>query len=526
VSPGGHPEDAGAGKSAPEVPARVAGKRHRSLASRYLAIVIVVELVFGGVVATAVSAYTLQRATAEHREARRLLSVALAASLVGEMRGPDPIGLAAAVDAVTGHAGPADIVAVTVLDPSGETVHTRGDVPAGAVEAREGRSFSDLWTPSIQRARIFEGGRFLGTLEIIYAPIGIGNIIGFPLTAILILVLVAVVFSSLMTTWLVSSTIAAPIAKLRDSAAAIAEGRRDVPLPIERADELGELARGISEMIDQLGEREQELTDSYRSLEGAYNRQATLKEDLTSALRTRSDFVAVASHEIRNPLAVIRMYAEMLQEGEYGELAGPQAEAVGSISAASARLSSIVADLMDVALLDRGLMPLSFGEVAIDTLVEQTVRDQTAMGAAMGVEVFVACCPEHILVHADELRVRQVLDNLLDNALKYADGSPVSVSLVEGDGHVEVRVADRGPGIPEDRRGLLFEAFRRVETGDDSGASGLGLGLAISRRIAEAHGGTITVEDNVADGRGTVFVLKLPYHGDQEGGSTARISVV
>ena len=179
-----------------------------------------------------------------------------------------------------------------------------------------------------------------------------------------------------------------------------------------------------------------------------------------------------------------------------------------------------------MALLDRGLMPLSFGEVALDALVEQTVRDQTAMGAAMGVEVSVACCPECILVHADELRVRQVLDNLLDNALRYADGSPVSVSLVEGDDHVEVRVADRGPGIPEDRRGLLFEAFRRVEAEDDSGASGLGLGLAISRRIAEAHGGTITVEDNVPDGRGTVFVLKLPYHGDQEGGNTARISVV
>jgi len=523
---GGHPEDADAGTSAPEAPPTSAPTRRRSLASRYLTIVIIVELVFGGVVATAVSAYTLERAAADHRETRQLLSAALSASLVGEMRGPDPVGLAAGVDAVTGHAALADIVAVTVFDPSGATVYSRGDVPTGAVEARAGGSLSDLWTPSIQRTGIFEGGRFLGTLEIAYAPIGIGNVIGFPLAVIVVLVLVAVVFSTLMTTWLVSSTIATPVAKLRDSAAAIAEGRRDVPLPIERSDELGELARGISVMMDQLGDREQELTDSYSSLESAYRWQATLKEDLEAALRTRSDFVAVASHEIRSPLAVIRMYAEMLQEGEYGELAEPQGEAVGSISAASARLTSIVADLMDVALLDRGLMPLSFGEVALDALVEQAVRDHTALGAATGVEVSVTCCPGRILVRADELRVRQVLDNLLDNALKYADGSPVGVSLVEGDDHVEVRVADRGPGIPEDKRSLLFELFRRVETGDDSAASGLGLGLAISRRIAEAHGGTITVEDNVADGRGTVFVLTLPYHGDQDGEETARISVV
>lgn len=498
-------------------------KGRRSLASRFLSIVVVTELAFGIAAVAVVSGYTLRQSAAEHERTRRVLSTALSASLVGEMRGPDRTGLAAAADALMAHVGATDIVEVRVYSPGDEVLYTSGSRPADAVRAGSG-GLSDFTQASIQRTDIMEGARRLGSLEITYGAIGLGAVIGFPLAVIIVLAAVAIVFSSLWTTWLMSRTIGGPVASLRDAAAAISEGRR-VPLPVERADELGDLARGIAEMMEQLDQREEELKDSYRSLEAAYNRQAILKGELESALRTRSDFVAVASHEIRSPLAVIRMYAEMLQEGEYGPLADAQGEAAGAISAASSRLTSIVADLMDVALLERGLMPLTYGEVELDVLAEEAVRDRAAVGGGAGVEL--ALEPGGpVVVHGDELRLRQVLDNLLDNAIKYAGGAPVAVSVVRGADAASVRIADRGPGIPEDRRAELFEMFRRVESGDDSAASGLGLGLAISRRIVAAHGGSIEVEENVEAGRGTVFAVRLPYHRDEDDAGPSSISVV
>ncbi|MDO8963527.1 MAG: HAMP domain-containing sensor histidine kinase [Coriobacteriia bacterium] len=505
---------------------RPAQRRRQSLTRRYLIIVIVAELLFGAFTATLVSGYSMQQAASDHRDTRRALTSAVAASLVGELATPGTRGLATALEALVGP-GIADIQGAQVTGRGGSLLVRTGEWPADAVDDVSADVFQELVRPSIIHAPIKEGSRLLGYLDVVYRPVGLAPVLAFPFLAIALIVVVAVLFSSVWATVTMQRTVAIPVARLRDAAAAIAAGERRVTLPVERGDELGQLARAIDDMMAQLGQREKELIGSYSALESAYTEQAGLKDDLEAALRTRSDFFAVASHEIRSPLAVIRMYGEMLFTGEFGRLTKGQKDAVGSVSSAAARLTSIVADLMDVALLDRGLMPLTFGTIELDQIVDQAVHDAVALGALLHVGVEMQPGATGVTIRGDELRLRQVVDNILGNAVKYSDpAGPVRVQVLDAGDFAEVRIADQGPGIPEEKRGLLFELFRRVETEDNSSASGLGLGLAISRRIAQAHGGDITVEDNAVDGRGTVFIVRLPYHTDDEDGSSTRISVV
>jgi signal transduction histidine kinase len=261
----------------------------------------------------------------------------------------------------------------------------------------------------------------------------------------------------------------------------------------------------------QLSERDHALGESYRSLEDAFKRQAALTTELERTMRTRSDFVAVASHELRSPLAVIRLYAEMLEEGEFGDMGPAPKEAIASIVAAASRLTSIVSDLMDVSLLDRGLLPLRFSRVKLDEIVERAVVDAVNMGRGWKIDVRMEPGATGVVVHADALRVRQVIDNLLTNAIKYSDESTlVTVRVVALETEAEVHVTDRGRGIPEEKRQVLFALFGKVDTEDNAEQSGLGLGLAISLRIARAHGGSIRFEEG-EEGQGSVFVLRLPY---------------
>jgi len=499
--------------------------RRGSLTTRFLVIVIVAELLFGGMITGLVTVYSLRETAEEHRENRRVLTLALGESLVGDMRPPDVARLRAAADAVSRQQG-VDIVGVRVDAKDGSRVLSSGEWPAGAVEDTSSMAMESLTAPMIMRSDITYDSAVLGRLSVVYRPVGMASTVAASLVSISLIMLVAVLLSTAWATWTMSRTVAQPVAGLRDAAVLIAEGRRDVPLPVDRDDELGALARGIEEMMVQLEVHEREIIDSYRSLEGAYKWQARLKGDLEAALRTRSDFLAVASHEIRSPLSVIRMYAEMLRDGEFGPLQPRQMEAAESMMGASTRLTSIVADILDVALLDRGVMPLRFGTVSLDTLLECAVRDIFTLGQARNIDVTLLPGPRDVRIRGDDTRIRQIVDNLLTNAIKYTNRStPVTVRLADDGDFVEVRVADQGPGIPSDSREMLFEMFRRIETEDNAVASGLGLGLAISRRIARAHGGDLQVADNTEDGRGTVFVLRLPYHCD-DGIGAMGISVV
>ena len=237
----------------------------------------------------------------------------------------------------------------------------------------------------------------------------------------------------------------------------------------------------------------------------AYEGERRTVDELRRLSALRADFVSLVSHELRSPMAAVIGAARTLQL-RWRELQPEQREAfLALIGDETNRLAALIGDVLDTSRIDAGTFTYRFTDVDVATLVADAVAT-----AALGQdEVPVVAKLDAPLPHirGDADRLRQIVGNLVDNAVKYSPaGQPVEVSVVQRNGAVVVSVSDRGPGIrPEDQR-LIFEKFGRVT--DGSSKPGTGLGLFIARSIAEAHGGELSVSS--APGRGSTFSVKLP----------------
>lgn len=237
----------------------------------------------------------------------------------------------------------------------------------------------------------------------------------------------------------------------------------------------------------------------------AYDAEHRTVEELRRLSALRADFVSLVSHELRSPMAAVIGSARTLQ-ARWLELTPDQRESfLALIADETTRLSDLVADVLDTSRIEAGTFSYTFGDVKVDELVRETVA-----AAALGqdeVEVRVDVREPLPAIRGDRDRLRQVLMNLIDNAVKYSPaGRHVLVSTYAGNGCVHVDVADRGPGIAPDEQSLIFEKFGRANVGQAK--PGTGLGLFIARSISEAHGGTLTVRS--APRQGAVFSLELP----------------
>jgi signal transduction histidine kinase len=237
----------------------------------------------------------------------------------------------------------------------------------------------------------------------------------------------------------------------------------------------------------------------------AYESERRTVEELRRLSALRADFVSLVSHELRSPMAAVIGAARTLQM-RWRELQPEQREAfLTLIGDETSRLAALIGDVLDTSRIDAGTFTYRFADVDLVSLVSDSVaaavigQDEVPVVARLPTGV-----PE---VRGDPERLRQVIGNLIDNAVKYSPaGLPVEVSVARGTSTVHISVSDRGPGIDVADQRLIFEKFGRV-TGDGS-KPGTGLGLFIARSIAEAHGGDLTVSS--APGRGATFTLSLP----------------
>ena len=230
-------------------------------------------------------------------------------------------------------------------------------------------------------------------------------------------------------------------------------------------------------------------------------------ERLQELDRMKTEFVSIASHELRTPITSIAGYSEVLLEAGHG-LDETQRRFLGIIDRNARRLSNLVGALLDLSKADSGRLDLEQAPVDLSTVARDAVEAIGRAVEAKKLELNTAVAPELVVV-GDESRLRQVIDNLLTNAVKYTpDGGQVATT-VRPDGHdVVLEVADTGVGIPEHERARLFERFFRASTATESSIPGTGLGLAVAKSIVEAHGGTIAVAGR--DGPGSVFVVRIP----------------
>jgi signal transduction histidine kinase len=240
-----------------------------------------------------------------------------------------------------------------------------------------------------------------------------------------------------------------------------------------------------------------------------------LAAEAEAANRAKSAFLATMSHELRTPLNAILGYAQLLEMGLHGPLNDGQRDALHRIHANQAWLVSLVTEILDYAKLESGRLRLDVRDVSVSDLFAGV---DTAIGPQVRAKgLCFECCAAcgDTRVRVDQERVRQIVLNLVSNAIKFTErGGLIRVSCEEADGRVLTHVRDTGRGIPPDMLESIFEPFVQVEQELTRSAGGAGLGLAISRDLARAMRGDLTVES--APGSGSVFTLWLPIAYDEE----------
>ena len=227
--------------------------------------------------------------------------------------------------------------------------------------------------------------------------------------------------------------------------------------------------------------------------------------ELARLAELRSGFLASVSHELRTPIALIKGYVETLLHLEPDPATARHY--LERIETTTDRLGHLVEQILDATQLAAGQLVLDLDEVDVGSLVGETI-EQVSVGARAprpGLEIAGGRLPR---VQGDRDRLRQVLENLLANAQRYGERTPIRVRIDAVDDTVEIRVSDGGIGIPPDERELIFEQFHRASNVRERGMSGSGLGLAISRRIVEAHGGTLGFDPDLTVG--ATAILRLP----------------
>jgi len=241
----------------------------------------------------------------------------------------------------------------------------------------------------------------------------------------------------------------------------------------------------------------------------AYEAERRRVEELARLSQLRADFVSLVSHELRSPMAAVIGAARTLQD-RWRMLSAAQRESfLALIGDETARLAALVADVLDTSRIEAGTFSYRFEELDLGRVIDEAVEAATL--AQQEVPVVASVRGRLPTIRGDRTRLRQVLGNLIENAVKYSpEGGEVRVSAAAGNGGVQIAVRDTGPGIPRDQQVRIFEKFGRAEV-EGGSKPGTGLGLFIARSIAEAHGGSLDVTSGVE--LGATFTLTLPVDG-------------
>ena len=278
-----------------------------------------------------------------------------------------------------------------------------------------------------------------------------------------------------------------PIRRIEKRLAEIAAGDFDGRLDVSNRDELGALATNVNRM-------NAELQRLYRELE--------------STSRHKSEFLANMSHELRTPLNAIIGFSQVLRERMFGDVNAKQEEYLDDILSSGNHLLSLINDVLDLSKVEAGQVELEIAPFSLSEALERGVVMMRERAAADGVTLSVEHASDVGAIRADERRVRQIVFNLLSNAVKFTPaGGRVTVTSSRVNGEVRVAVSDTGPGIDPRDQDRIFEEFQQTDVGSAQ-REGTGLGLALSKRLVELHGGRIWVES--APGRGSRFLFTLP----------------
>jgi signal transduction histidine kinase len=297
-------------------------------------------------------------------------------------------------------------------------------------------------------------------------------------------------------------SIGGPVRAVADGAGRIAGGELSLRLPEEGPGEVGELTRAFNAMAERLEATHAELEQQ--------------NEELRESERGKTELVSIVSHELRTPLASVLGFTALLLKREFDP--PTRRHYLGIVDAQACRLAALLEDFLDVQRIEHEGVDLAPEKVDLARLLDEQAQLYAAQSPKHRLAVDLAERP--LTVRGDPGRLAQVVGNLLSNAIKYSpEGGTVQlVAARSGDG-VRIAVHDEGLGIPEDQQSRIFTKFFRGDAGA-TGITGTGLGLAVSREIVEAHGGSIGFDSD--PGQGTTFWLELPGPNGESSTNTTK----
>ncbi len=282
---------------------------------------------------------------------------------------------------------------------------------------------------------------------------------------------------SIITLLLLSRFITMPLIQMKKVTEKLSEGKSEVVLDIYREDELGDLARSIQRLSD----------------------------DLERLKKERSEFLSSISHELRTPLTYLKGYADILNRPNLSKK--EREEFITIIQEEASNLTKLVKNFFDLAKMDQNQFFIQKERVQLKEFLQQLIMKFMPAFEEKNISLHTSC-DDDIIIEIDPIRIGQVMNNLIDNALKYSDSNTnVSISAVKEGRWVVIKVCDQGFGIPKDEISKIWDRLYRLDKSRSRATGGSGLGLTIAKEIIDRHEGHIEVESEI--GKGTTFSIFL-----------------
>ncbi len=249
--------------------------------------------------------------------------------------------------------------------------------------------------------------------------------------------------------------------------------------------------------------RREEVTKLADSLESANARLQELDEQKT-------EFLTIASHQLRTPLSILKGYIELIKDGSYGKIEPATAKVLGDMDINNEHLVKLVDKLLDITRIEQGRTKYVFAEVNIRSLINDATNDLKIKAKEKKIKIQWACPKEFKSIYCDQEKMHHVIYNFIDNALKYSDKGTVKVELKEEKNGVSVRVKDQGIGFDKEDEGNFYHKFYRGNNVRTIAVSGTGLGLYVCRKFVEAHSGRVWAYSDGL-GKGSEFGFWIPF---------------
>jgi signal transduction histidine kinase/cytochrome b561/AmiR/NasT family two-component response regulator len=323
---------------------------------------------------------------------------------------------------------------------------------------------------------------------------------------LIILILAPAVMLAAVLAFLLSRSVLIALARARAVVQGVEAGAAGEEIQVIGGGEFALLMRDTIRMRDTVEGRQREAAARQLEIQTQVERERLAKEAAESANKAKSEFLAIMSHEIRTPMNGV---LGMVQAMEHDELSPEQRKRLTVIGQSGESLLAILNDILDLSKIEAGKLELEDGEFDLEQLVQTTHAGFVATANKKGVELGLEFALDAAGAYrGDSVRLRQILSNLVSNALKFTAQGSVVINVTRSEDAIRLVVSDTGVGIPADRIGLLFDKFVQADSSTTRKFGGTGLGLAICRELCEAMGGTITAQSEVD--QGSTFIVDLP----------------